>query len=207
MIQLNNITKIFNQGRPNEFTALEGVSLSVEAKRLTVFKGPSGSGKTTLLSLIGCMSRPTAGRIEVFGMDPRRDGVTIRSRLAYVPGELRLPDRMTGAELAGSLFSESARYYETPFSEPFVGPSGIKEYWSRVTAVQGDIGFNFELLATDAQRAWAHWTAEFNVMPTGEHVKLDGIFQLTFDEDFRCSELREWWHVQTVPAAGPAGKD
>jgi putative ABC transport system ATP-binding protein len=65
MIQLNNITKIFNQGKPNEFTALEGVSLSVEANRLTVFKGPSGSGKTTLLSLIGCMSRPTAGRIHL----------------------------------------------------------------------------------------------------------------------------------------------
>jgi putative ABC transport system ATP-binding protein len=65
MIQLTNITKIFNQGRPNEFTALRGVSLSVEANRLTVFKGPSGSGKTTLLSLIGCMSRPTSGRIRL----------------------------------------------------------------------------------------------------------------------------------------------
>ena len=66
MIELINITKIFNQGRPNEFTALQRVSLSVEANRLTVFKGPSGSGKTTLLSLIGCMSRPTAGRIHLF---------------------------------------------------------------------------------------------------------------------------------------------
>ena len=65
MIHLDNIKKVFNQGKPNEFTALEGITLSVEAKRLTVFKGPSGSGKTTLLSLIGCMSRPTAGRIHL----------------------------------------------------------------------------------------------------------------------------------------------
>jgi ABC-2 type transport system ATP-binding protein len=36
-------------------------------------------------------------------MDPRRDGVAIRSRLTYVPGELRLPERMTGAQLAASV--------------------------------------------------------------------------------------------------------
>ncbi|MEZ5601230.1 MAG: ATP-binding cassette domain-containing protein [Candidatus Competibacteraceae bacterium] len=34
---------------------------------MTVFKGPSGSGKTTLLTLIGCLARPTAGRIMLDG--------------------------------------------------------------------------------------------------------------------------------------------
>ncbi len=63
MIELKNITKIFNQGKPNEFTAIQGVSLWIDARKATVFKGPSGSGKTTLLSLIGCMARPTSGRI------------------------------------------------------------------------------------------------------------------------------------------------
>jgi putative ABC transport system ATP-binding protein len=65
MIQLDNVKKVFNAGKPNEFVSLRGVSLSVEANRLTVFRGPSGSGKTTLLSLIGCMSRPTSGRIHL----------------------------------------------------------------------------------------------------------------------------------------------
>jgi putative ABC transport system ATP-binding protein len=66
MIQLDNVKKVFNLGQPNEFIALQGISLSVEAEKLTVFRGPSGSGKTTLLSLIGCMSRPTSGRIHLF---------------------------------------------------------------------------------------------------------------------------------------------
>jgi putative ABC transport system ATP-binding protein len=65
MVQLESITKIFNRGRPDEFTALEGVSLLVEAVKVTVFKGPSGSGKTTLLGIIGCMAKPTAGRVYV----------------------------------------------------------------------------------------------------------------------------------------------
>ncbi len=63
MIKLLNVRKGFNLGRPNEFVAVDGVTLSMEANRVTVLKGPSGSGKTTLLSLIGCMARPTSGRI------------------------------------------------------------------------------------------------------------------------------------------------
>jgi len=63
VIELKDITKVFNQGKPNEFAALRGVSLSIDSRRMTVFRGSSGAGKTTLLSLIGCMSRPTSGRI------------------------------------------------------------------------------------------------------------------------------------------------
>jgi len=63
MIELNIVKKVFNQGKPNEFIAIHGVSARIDSHKLTVFKGPSGSGKTTLLSLIGCMARPTSGRI------------------------------------------------------------------------------------------------------------------------------------------------
>ncbi|HCE44937.1 MAG TPA: ABC transporter ATP-binding protein [Lentisphaeria bacterium] len=69
MIELRNVTKVFNKGRSNEFTAIEDVSLSIGARRLTVLKGPSGSGKTTALSIIGAMAKPTSGRVEVFGRE------------------------------------------------------------------------------------------------------------------------------------------
>jgi putative ABC transport system ATP-binding protein len=65
MIELINVRKVFNQGKANEFVAIDGISLFIEANHVTVFKGPSGSGKTTLLSLIGAMARPTSGRIKV----------------------------------------------------------------------------------------------------------------------------------------------
>jgi putative ABC transport system ATP-binding protein len=65
MIELVNVRKVFNAGQPNEFVAIDGVSLVIDAERTTVFRGPSGSGKTTLLSLIGCMARPTSGRIRL----------------------------------------------------------------------------------------------------------------------------------------------
>jgi len=63
MIELINIRKVFNAGKSNEFTAIRDVCLRIDPHHVTVFKGPSGSGKTTLLSLVGCMSRPTSGRI------------------------------------------------------------------------------------------------------------------------------------------------
>jgi putative ABC transport system ATP-binding protein len=63
MIHLDNIRKVFNAGKPNEFVAIDGVHLTIDAQRATVLKGPSGSGKTTLLSILGCMARPTSGRI------------------------------------------------------------------------------------------------------------------------------------------------
>jgi putative ABC transport system ATP-binding protein len=69
MVELVEVRKVFNQGKPNEFTAVDGVSLQIEANRVTVFKGPSGSGKTTLLSLVGCMTRPTSGRIHLMGRE------------------------------------------------------------------------------------------------------------------------------------------
>lgn len=67
MIELQGVKKAFNQGRPNELWAVRGISFAVEPRRVTVFKGPSGSGKTTLLSMIGCLSRPTAGRVLLDG--------------------------------------------------------------------------------------------------------------------------------------------
>ncbi len=69
MIELVQVTKTFNAGRPNEFTALKGIDLTLNSHGITVIKGPSGSGKTTVLSLVGCMARPTSGRIWVDGRE------------------------------------------------------------------------------------------------------------------------------------------
>jgi len=69
LIRTENLCKTYNPRRPDEFRALTDVSLTVAPGEVVVLKGPSGSGKTSLLSLIGCMSRPTAGRIVVAGRD------------------------------------------------------------------------------------------------------------------------------------------
>jgi len=69
MIELIEIKKVFNRKRPDEFVALDGISVTLNGSDATVFKGPSGSGKTTLLSIIGAMARPTSGRVFVGGRE------------------------------------------------------------------------------------------------------------------------------------------
>lgn len=68
-IQVEDLSKIYNSGQADEVTALADISLSLERGEVAVLTGPSGSGKTSLLSLIGCMGRPTQGRVVIAGKD------------------------------------------------------------------------------------------------------------------------------------------
>jgi putative ABC transport system ATP-binding protein len=84
MITLTGIRKAFNQGRHNETWALSGIDLTIPEKKVTALRGPSGSGKTTLLTILGCLARPTEGRVRLKGEDisglPERFLTEIRRR-------------------------------------------------------------------------------------------------------------------------------
>ena len=69
MLELANIRKAFNQGQHNEYWALDGIDLAIPEKQVTALRGPSGSGKTTLLTILGCLARPTEGRVRLKGED------------------------------------------------------------------------------------------------------------------------------------------
>src|SRR3954447_25254426 len=74
-ISVSNVSKRFGT-----FTALDGVSASVEAGSLTALLGPSGGGKSTLLRVIAGLERPDSGTVHIEGTDattlpPQRRGV------------------------------------------------------------------------------------------------------------------------------------
>ena len=74
-IDINTISKHFG-----DFTALDDVSVSVEAGSLTALLGPSGSGKSTLLRVIAGLEQPDAGQVcldgrDVTGVTPQERGV------------------------------------------------------------------------------------------------------------------------------------
>ena len=68
LIVAENIHKYY-QGGEIRVTALKGVSFEIEPSSFVSFVGPSGSGKTTLLNLIGCLDKPTDGRLTVADTD------------------------------------------------------------------------------------------------------------------------------------------
>ncbi|MBA3026889.1 MAG: ABC transporter ATP-binding protein [Sulfurimonas sp.] len=65
MIELKNISKIYESNENNRVTALKDVSINFKEGELILLKGPSGSGKSTMLSLIAALSKPTSGEVIV----------------------------------------------------------------------------------------------------------------------------------------------
>ena len=62
IIELRNINKIYNEGKPNEVHALKNANFPSQSEDMLAIMGPSGSGKSTLLKIIGCMIKSTSGQ-------------------------------------------------------------------------------------------------------------------------------------------------
>src|SRR5437867_9529060 len=94
LLRTDNLTKDYGS-----FRALDALDLTLGPGEVFGLLGPNGSGKTTALRLIMGFLRPTAGAAWVNGHHCWNDGVAARRNVAYLPGELRLYENMTGRQL------------------------------------------------------------------------------------------------------------
>ena len=102
VLEINDVARTYGSGH-TQVTALDGVSLTVQAGELVAVMGPSGAGKSTLLHVAGGLDRPTSGTIQVAGTDlgrlDRAGLATLRRRrVGYVFQELNLIAALTAAE-------------------------------------------------------------------------------------------------------------
>jgi lipooligosaccharide transport system ATP-binding protein len=79
-------------------TAVAGIDLDVPQGRCFGVLGPNGAGKTTTIRMITCTSPPTAGSLEVLGVDVRGDRRGLKRRLGVVPQGMTLDDELTVRE-------------------------------------------------------------------------------------------------------------
>jgi ABC-2 type transport system ATP-binding protein len=94
VIETDAVTKRFRRR-----TALSECSLSVPRGRVAALVGPNGSGKTTLLRLLAGLSRPTAGRVTVFGQEMSMSNNELRARVGYLDQDRPLYPRWRVREI------------------------------------------------------------------------------------------------------------
>ncbi len=87
------------QKKYGKHLAVDGIGLRVEQGSVFGLIGPNGAGKTTTLRMLVDIIRPTAGELKVLGSVPRRSGTGLRRRIGYLPGELKLAERIQGGTL------------------------------------------------------------------------------------------------------------
>ncbi len=88
LIECTDVTKKFG-----DFTALSRLNLTVPPGVIYGYLGPNGAGKSTTIRMLVGLSRPTSGQVRVLGQDPTDPEV--RRRIGYLPGALRLDERLT----------------------------------------------------------------------------------------------------------------
>ena len=101
MIETRQLTK-----RYGAFTAVDGISFRVEPGQVLGFLGPNGAGKSTTMKVLTGQLAPTAGRVQLLGLDLPGDALAVRARIAYIPEVGPLYDVLTASEyleLVGAL--------------------------------------------------------------------------------------------------------
>ncbi len=77
-----------------DFTALDGLTLSLDRGRILGFIGPNGAGKTTTIKILVGLARPTSGKASIAGADCSRDARKIRRLIGYMPDKFGSYDNM-----------------------------------------------------------------------------------------------------------------
>ncbi len=92
-VQTLGISKTFG-----DFTAVDGIDLSVDHGELFSLLGPNGAGKTTTIKMLSCLLRPTGGTATIMGHDIRDDPLSVKQAIAVSPQETAIAEHLNAWE-------------------------------------------------------------------------------------------------------------
>ncbi len=93
MIRLTGLSKNYGS-----FVAVDNIDLHVPEGELFGFLGPNGAGKTTTLRMIAGILKPTAGTVQIGGIDLAVDPIKAKAKLGFIPDRPFIYEKLTGAE-------------------------------------------------------------------------------------------------------------
>lgn len=95
MVELQKVEKIFPKSQK---AALQSISATIRAGKITGLVGPDGAGKTTLMRLVAGLMQPTSGSVRVLGLDPVAQADEVRNLVGYMPQRFGLYEDLTVQE-------------------------------------------------------------------------------------------------------------
>jgi ABC-2 type transport system ATP-binding protein len=93
VLESHDLTK-----RYGEFVAVDSLNLTVRRGEVFGLLGPNGAGKTTTILMLLGLTEPTAGSIQVLGLDPMRQPLSVKARVGYLPDQIGFYDGLTARE-------------------------------------------------------------------------------------------------------------
>ena len=91
VIKIKNLKKFYGK-----LKAVDGINIEIEKGEIFGFLGPNGAGKSTTIRCMMGFNKPTSGIVEIFGQDMKLDGESVKGRIGYLPGNVKLYDNLTG---------------------------------------------------------------------------------------------------------------
>ena len=105
VIEINNLSRRYGQ-----LDAVNGLCITVQPGRCYGFFGRNGAGKTTTIKCLLNLLQPTSGTVRVFGLDPQKQEVAVKSRLSYVPDSVAFYPWMSVDEMLRFIASFRTRW-------------------------------------------------------------------------------------------------
>lgn len=95
IVSTKNLSKTYKNGNVK---ALKNLNLNINEGEIFGYIGPNGAGKSTTIRLLLDLIRPTRGEAKIFGLDANTKSTEIKKEIGYLPGEIFLPEDLTGKE-------------------------------------------------------------------------------------------------------------
>lgn len=91
VIKIKNLKKYYGK-----LKAVDGINIEINKGEIFGFLGPNGAGKSTTIRCMMGFNKPTSGKIEIFNHDMELDGESVKGKIGYLPGNVKLYDNLTG---------------------------------------------------------------------------------------------------------------